>query len=203
MGYAARARVVRGQVAGSGVSITLVLGSADCLHADIERARDLIGDRPYRVIACNQAVFAWPGPLAHFVTAHPEEMGPWLAKRAELGYSTDYETWTRPYPYGFEKRERLCDHVLGGIYHGGSSGLLALGVAIETGGTRNILCGIPMDTRPHFNAGEWTAAAIYRTRWEEKAHALRRTARSWSGWTAELLGEPDAAWLTASLEEGE
>lgn len=175
--------------------ITLVLGSADCLDADIEKSLALIGDRPYRVVACNQAVFAWPGPLDHFATMHPEEMAPWLARREELGYPGGYETWTRVYPYGMKEREQLCDHAIAGFSHA-SSGKLANEVAIQTGGTHNLLCGIPMDGRAHFNAGEWRAHESYREGWEEDQVRLRRTTRSWSGWTADLLGVPTAEWLS-------
>jgi len=127
--------------------IALVLGSAECLHADIERARDLVDVDACMVVACNQAVAEWPGRLDHFATMHPEEMAPWLERRRGRGYPDGYETWTRPYPHGFKDRERMCDHVIGG-WADGSSGMLALGVAIENGGTRNLLCGIPMDTGP-------------------------------------------------------
>jgi hypothetical protein len=173
--------------------VTLVLGSADCLWPDVERSRALIGDRPFRTVACNAAAQEWPERLDHFATMHPEEMHLWLGERERRGYPGGFETWTRPYPYGMKHREKLCDHAIAGW--AGSSGLLALGVAIETGGRRNILCGVPMDTRKHFNAGEWNAAEEYRERWTELADTLRLTTRSWSGWTRDLLGEPTAKWL--------
>lgn len=178
------------------MSITLVLGSADCLHDDMEASLALIGDRPYRVVACNQSVYEWSGRLDHFATMHPEEMAPWLEERARQGYPMGFETWTRPYPFGMKGREALCDHAIDGWK--GSSGLLALGVAIETGGTHNLLCGIPMDTRAHFNTGAWNAAETYRERWVELQDTLRRTTRSWSGWTRELLGFPTPEWLEAA-----
>ena len=174
--------------------IALVLGSAECLHADIERARKLVDVDTCMVVACNQAVAEWPGRLDHFATMHPEEMAPWLERRRGRGYPDGYETWTRPYPHGFKDRERMCDHVIGG-WADGSSGMLALGVAIENGGTRNLLCGIPMDTRDHFNAGAWNAAASYRDKWEAEAGELREATRSFSGWTAGLLGRPTPEWI--------
>lgn len=175
--------------------ITLVLGSAECLWPDIVAARELIGDRDFRVVACNAAIYEWPGKLDHVATMHPENLRVWENQRAARGYPDGYETWTRPYPFGLKDREKLCDHLLAGW--AGSSGLLALGVAIETGGTRNLLCGIPMDQRPHFDAGAWRAAGTYRERWLELADELRKTTRSLSGWTRDLLGPPDREWTGA------
>lgn len=179
--------------------IALALGAADCLPEDLDEARKLVDPAECLIVAANDAGFMWHGHLDHWATLHPEEL--WLRKRkrAELGLDDDYETWTRPYPWGLKKeREELCDHVLGG-YDGGSSGLLAVGVALEKGADRIILCGMPMDQRRHVvRKRPWIPANGYRDRWIELHHKLAPVVRSYSGWTRERFGEPTGGWLTVA-----
>jgi hypothetical protein len=174
--------------------IALVLGGAKTLAADLDMARSLVVPSECVIVACNDAGIVWPGRLDHWVTAHPEELGARKEQRRERGHPDGYRTWTRPYPFGMKERERMCDHVLGG-YEDGSSGLLALGVAIAVG-AHAILCGIPMDTGEHFNrASGWGIAEKYREGWKAAEHKIRGRARSCSGWTADLLGMPTNEWV--------
>lgn len=183
-------------------AIAVVLGGAACLEGDLAEARRLIDLDECSVVACNDAGIWWPGRLDHWATMHAEEMEMRRAKRAALGHPDGYRTWTRPYPFGMKERERMCDELISG--YSGSSGLLAVGVAIETGHRRVMLCGMPMDTSEHFNrTGEWAAGPGYRPRWEEIADHLRRYCRSFSGWTRDLLGGPPTAeWLGVTQHVG-
>lgn len=174
--------------------IALVLGGAKSLAEDVAFARTLVDPRECVIVACNDAGYEWPGKLDHWVTSHPDELPIREEKRRQRGYPGGYETWTRTFPFGQRDKEALCDHTVGG-YRDGSSGLLAVGVALEIG-CHAILCGIPMEDQDHFNrSGGWEVATSYRTAWVMVQDALRRRARSCSGWTAELLGKPDAAWV--------
>ena len=91
---------------------------------------------------------------------------------------------------------------------GGSSGLLAVTVALELGKEnqdqlRIVLAGVPMDPAAgNFRAPSvpWAEATVYHPAWEERAEALKKNVRSMSGWTAELLGKPTAAWLQHGKE---
>lgn len=177
--------------------LAVVLGGADCLWEDVDALQQMTSLDAAVIVACNDAGYAWPGRLDHWATMHPEELDDRKAKREANGYPDGYETWTRPYPYGLKDREKMCDHVLDGW--GGSSGLLAVGVALELGAPKVVVCGVPMDARPHFNReGEWGGATKYRDRWVEQRETMRGRVRSMSGWTKALLGGVTPEWLEAT-----
>lgn len=182
--------------------IALVLGGAATLAADLQAARRLVCPTECVIVACNDAGFEWPGRLDHWATLHPEELAHRIRVRAERGYPDGFETWTRPYPAGMKERERLVDHTLDG-YDDGSSGLLALGVALHVG-CHAILCGVPMDPVEHFNRdGEWSVAEKYRVGWEPLASDRRaRIVRSMSGWTREVFGAPTHEWVDEARSAG-
>ncbi len=193
------------------MTVALVLGSADTLWGDIERLKNVMG-RPWDgpVVACNDAGAYWPGPLSEWCSYHPVNfMGgkKWCAIRQANGYPGGYRTWTAA---GFE--EGPVDMVLGSDKvprdgSSGTSGLLAALLAIELYG-RGVLCGIPMDRRPHF-AGAQPDGPFHtdnRERdnrrltkfldcWEKNAHILKPNLRSMSGRTMQMLGLPDARFL--------
>jgi hypothetical protein len=182
--------------------IALALGGASCLHADLAEAAKLVDPAACTIVACNDAGIDWPHHLDEWATMHAGEMELRKAKRAALGHPDGYRTWTRPHPFGMQDRDRMCDELLAG--YSGSSGLLAVGVAIKTGHRRVMLCGIPMDTSEHYNrSGAWNAGPGYRPRWEEIGDHLRRYCRSFSGWTRDFLGGPPTAeWLGAPQHVG-
>ncbi len=179
------------------MTLALVLGGADCLQDDLDQTFGLVELEECVVIAVNDAGVFWPHRLDHWVTMHPTELPHRIAQREERGYPGGFTTWTRPYPIGLKERERMCDRVLGGW--NGSSGLVATGVALQELGLHTVLCGMPMDQRPHFNReGAWEAAPTYRERWVELHDQMAPVVRSWSGWTRERFGAPTAEWLDAA-----
>lgn len=81
----------------------------------------------------------------------------------------------------------------------GSSGHFALKVALQDlGFDKAVLCGIPMNAegRHFFNPRPWKVAHAYQQAWVDTLPLIKDRVRSMSGWTAELLGKPDAEWLT-------
>lgn len=177
--------------------IALVLGGADCLQSDLDEAAKLVDPHACTIVATNDAGVYWPHRLDHWVTMHPTELPYRIQRRRTMGHPDGYTTWTRPYPHGLKDREKLCDRVISG--YNGSSGLVAVGVAIETG-HRAILCGMPMDVRAHFNReGVWEKAEGYRERWVELHDTLAPLVRSFSGWTRERFGAPTSEWVDAAL----
>lgn len=75
---------------------------------------------------------------------------------------------------------------------------MATVVATRELGCLGVLCGMPMDERPHFHGGRgrraWTDADFHWDVWLRFRHLLGR-ARSMSGRTRELLGAPTAEEL--------
>lgn len=174
--------------------IALVLGGADSLFDDMRGAMALVDDP--LIVACNNAGFMVER-LDHWATLHPEEL-PWREeRRRERGYPGGYVTWTRPYPPGMKDRE--AGHRILAGWQGGSSGLFAVGVALEVA-DRAVLCGVPLDNRPHFDrVSGWATAEEYRDAWREKHDAMRGRIRSMGGWTADLLGVPTRAWIEGEV----
>lgn len=180
--------------------IALVLGGADTLQSDLDQAAQLIDPHACTIVATNDAGVYWPSRLDHWVTMHPTELPHRMERRRKLGHPDGYTTWTRPYPHGMKDREKLCDRTISG--YSGSSGLVAVGVAVETG-HHAILCGMPMDIRPHFNReGVWEKAETYRERWIELHAELAPLVRSFSGWTRERFGAPKKEWVAGAVLPG-
>mgnify|MGYP006397047357 CR=1 FL=1 len=176
--------------------IALCLGGARSVWEDLERARALVGDAPALVVACNFAGIAYEGRLDAWVTLHPEMCAPWRAERAGRGLNTDYRFFMH------KARRGVSAEILPQGWYG-SSGLYMAQVALERLGCAGaILCGVPMaaeDGHIHW-PGPWTEFARYRPGFLA-AQAEGAEIRAMSGWTAEALGQPDAAWL-ASLGGG-
>lgn len=193
----------------------LLLGGADTLWDDVEAVEALTGG-PWAglVIACNDAGVAWPHRLDHWATLHPEhfyslpaatgDQPPhpgWIEQRKELGHPNGFTTWAR------RERglvDRLCE-----TWGGGSSGLLCVAVAAKLGVTHAILCGIPMESRPHFNdhhrtgRADWTAADNHWRGWIRAGNQTRMEpwVRSMSGRTRATFGGPTHDWLAGPGQE--
>lgn len=178
--------------------VAVVLGGAECLEDDYRAFRAM--RIPATTIAVNDAGIVTPH-IDHWVTAHPKELPHRIRLRRERSHPDSFETWTCTFPFGMKDRERICDHAIGG-WEDGSSGFLAVGVALHLRCERVVLCGVPMDGQPHFNRiVGWGGYGSYRDVWKERVGELGGV-RSMSGWTRKLLGVPTAEWL-ASLDETE
>lgn len=180
----------------------LVLGSAECLFADIDGALALFA--PDLVVACNDAGVAWPGKLDHWATLHPDKLPAWIARRRAKGRRDAGALWT--YGAGTAPSGLTINRV---AEKDGSSALLCVRVARLSGATRIVCCGTPLAPGPHIegvSADEWAGwrkrgrllqprFADYQAVWLADKGRLDRDTRSMSGWTAELLGKPDRTWL--------
>lgn len=167
----------------------IILGGAECLWADL----DALGKWDADFIAVNDAGAAFPETIAHWVTLHPEKLKDWKAARTG---NADYQVHSH-------KRRAGCGPVTLHTDWGGSSGLLAVQVAISLGYQRIVLCGVPMDGRAHFHRpGEWPDCMHYRRHWLRRLDQFSMFTRSMSGWTRELLHAPDDAWLGRAKTQG-
>ena len=143
-------------------------------------------------MACNFAGRDYPGRLDAWVTLHPELVGKWERERERAGRNTDYRLFAYTAKHGCSPeivRERWR----------GSSGLYTAQIALEVlGCTGAILCGTPMERDAgHFvRPGPWCDVERYRSGFRAAAAECGNQIRSVSGWTAELFGRPDEAWLT-------
>ena len=179
----------------------LVVGSAECVWDDIDRASDLF--EPDVTIAINRFARDYPASVDCWFSYHPETFQLWANQRRRNGLPDhlSYGTCRNKHTYqpdGFEPFH-LTENV------SGSSGLGAVECArAGFGADRIVLAGIPMDTRGHFNYGQkgdhdvrerWAEGERYRAYWRKYFLDKPGLARSLSGWTRDLLGEPTEEWL--------
>lgn len=180
--------------------VGVVLGGASCLFDDVAELRAMLDPAACTIIAVNDAGFRWPGRIDHWATLHPEELGWRKARRQKYEYPGGYRTWTRNYPMGMEKMERLCDQVIGAPWTDGSSGFLGVGVAWTLGLRRIVLCGVPMDGGGRLERmGGWVSHGTFRPAWKAASHPVRAALRSMSGWTRDQFGVATPEWLDTGL----
>jgi hypothetical protein len=172
------------------VRIALVIGSGSCVWEDVDAAMQL-GEYAGSV-ACKNMGIVWPGRLDAWASLHPERFPGGQVARRVRGLP----------PHG--AMIGLGDTAFGfpGQTAPGSSGLFALKVAlVDLGFDRAVLCGIPMSAEyEHFDkAGAWEGASHHHDGWRQALSHIRDRARSMSGWTADLLGRPDEAWVEGAV----
>lgn len=181
----------------------LILGGAECVWDDVEELEEEVLGRewPGLVIATNDAGADWPRRLDHWVSFHPEKFlevmppgntGAWVEERRRNGHPDGAVLWAR-------RAEHIVDRLVE-PWDGGSSGLLACVVAHELACTRGVLCGVPMDRRPHYHRGHggepWKWADKHWREWETNEDRIQGWVRSMSGRTEVMLGRPTLDWLT-------
>lgn len=175
--------------------IAIITGGAVGVWQQRDLAVELVAAAGHRAvyIACNDSGVEHPDPLHHWASLHANqfEIEPyrWEQKRAGLGRGRSYTLWGQSPSRHVERVSR--------DWSGGSSGLLALSVALN--GVRcagAILCGVPLDERLNvFKGKQWSAAHRYRYSWTKRVREFGHCTRSLSGWTAQLLGLPSVDWL--------
>lgn len=173
----------------------LCVGSAACRDADLAAAAALgvVHGEGWTLVAVNHTARDWPGHVDHWATFHCDLFPRWIRERAEAGRPAIDRLWTadhRVVPPGLTL-ERAANW-------GGSSGLLAVSVALQLGAERVVCCGIPLDhEQGHYDNPQvkWREAGNYRRGFVAHQKDMGGRVRSMSGWTAELLGTPTAEWL--------
>jgi hypothetical protein len=171
----------------------VVLGGAPSVWDDLRRTLGMASVDV--VVATNHAGRDFEGSVDHWVSFHAELMPKWVGERRAAGLPDAGTLWTVERPLkldGLEFRKAAN--------WGGSSGLLAVTVALELGCTKIVLCGVPLDHRVgHYdNPKPWGEGGSYRRGWLGHKDEMSGKVRSWSGWTGELLGVPTKEWLEAA-----
>ncbi len=182
------------------MSVALIVGSAQCLAADLAAFEAECGQWNGPVIACNDQIALWPGPIAHGVTQHPERMNGWREKRTKSGFPDAYEAWTIAHEAA---RGARIDRVLYSPWQNGTckttSAVVAVQVALKCYG-KAVLVGCPLDAQPRVEGGtgqQWTAADAdgFREVWVRYIDQMIGKVRSMSGWTEQAFGRPTREWL--------
>lgn len=174
----------------------IVIGRSDTVWQEFEEAKKMI-DNPV-LIAINHSGRDYDGQVDHWVSYHPDLFRHWIDQRKRAGRADQKAVlWTGTYSgqkIG-DKLKSLNLHRV--ICTGGSSGLLAVNVALDgINADRVVLCGIPLSEVPRYDDPKvWKEALVYRAAWRDEYERLKDRVRSMSGWTQELLGAPTKEWL--------
>lgn len=171
----------------------LVLGDARCVRDDLGRALQLF--TPDAIAATNNIGLSYEGRVDYWVTLHPRRCPDWpgmavaFAQRIAEGRNRP-QTWGHAVCKDFTFDRTTSDWK-------GSTGLLCVKVLLEEGFERIVLAGVPMSKYEghYYNAVPWHQAERYHDGWRGNLSRIRPYVRSMSGWTRDLLGEPDKAWL--------
>lgn len=175
--------------------IAVVVGGAESTMTEVDQARALCvecGCEP-QFFVINDMISLFPGEVIA-VSLHPDKLPGWLNQRSNNGLPAPLEVWShRPNKIGVTHHTRDW---------GGSSGMLAAKIAMEKG-LRSILCGVPMTVQDkHFMRHQpWNACSAFWRAWITHKADLAPHVRSMSGNTRDLLGAPDAEWLTETSKE--
>ena len=120
----------------------------------------------------------------------------------------DFETVAPPdSELGTEDKKRQIDRRVSYRYPGmdssASSGGYAAKVALDDGFDRVVLAGIPMERdAKHFTRGKpWEQRDGFTIGFKKSVPHFAGRVRSMSGWSAELLGMPDPAWLDGEMPQ--
>ena len=172
--------------------VAFVLGGANTFAEDLKRASSLTP--PDTLIATNHAGRDLDGILPHWVTLHTEFMPGWVAERREKGFPDAEKFWTSNTKTIPPEHALLYNHV---PTWDGSSGLLAITVALHLGYEKIILCGVPLDKKAcHYDDDQhWMDAPRYRGAWLKYMPHMIGKVKSFTGWTNLKLGEPTNEWL--------
>jgi hypothetical protein len=176
----------------------LCLGSAACMAEDLAAAAELgiaPGVNGWVLCAVNHAGRQFDGPLPHWASMHANLFPMWTEQRRRAGRPDAGTLWgakRRVVPHGFPLS--IAPN------WGGSSGLLAVSVALNgLGADRVILCGIPIDAHQgHFDDGKRVSPDMgnYKLAWQSAERFMRGKVKSMSGHTQRLLGgAPTREWL--------
>src|SRR5690606_41187496 len=124
---------------GDGGMRALVLGGALSLFEDEAEARAM-GFEPDIIVATNHAGRDREGLVDHWCSFHVELFPLWLKERRAAGRPDPGQLWSchaRPAPKGLPRVRKAANWR-------GSSGLLAVTVALELGATHVVCCGVPL-----------------------------------------------------------
>lgn len=144
------------------------------------------------------------GPIAvdyrdvdYWLWFHAELFPDYAQRRANKGYPPVKEYWSVLYK-GRGRQAPGLDVKYFDWQYGGSSGLVAVGLALQKKeADRVILAGIPMTVEGgrYDDDKQWPEALNHRVGWWNTLYLTKGKVKSFSGWTKELLGEPTVEWM--------
>lgn len=185
---------------GSEVKLAIVLGGGPGVWLEAAEALEIIPEGGgHLYIATNRAGVVAPR-VDHWVSFHVDHFPKWIEEREARNQEVTAQLWTaerRKTPVGMDDAT-----IKRAENWAGSSGLLAVTVALEHLGCDRVICaGVPLDQEQgHFDDPKpWRDAVNYRIGWTRSLAKMAGRVRSMSGWTMQLLGAPSEDWLNGRI----
>jgi hypothetical protein len=173
--------------------IAVVVGGAVTVEAEIAKTRELLNGHPTTWFVVNDMIERFPEPCVA-VSLHraANRLKTWLDRRAANGHPQPSAVWSAPTPV---PDDAPVTHMIEDWR--GSSGMFGARVALHLGFEKIILCGVPMDPTLGNVRGtvKWDGCSQFIAGWIDHHQELAPHVRSWSGWTKDRLGAPDAEFL--------
>jgi hypothetical protein len=214
------------RIAASQSGLCLIIGGGGNVWAEIKEFYSLIGrdfensadfDDDTPIIAVNDIGAFFKPRLSHLVSWHEEILAPTIALRKPHSCNPSH-TYTHTNQHIADSGRDIKDFEVpnGSLFRkadfawhfeqgiGGTSGLMAVMVALAIGFTRVVIAGIPLDDKPHFWAPAWESVPQFKsqtqiTTWcEARDIWLKDRVRSMGGRTRQWLGYPSKEWLDGS-----
>ena len=160
----------------------LIIGKADCWKEDLEKVKKLIS--AYDVMSVGMDC-VYVEDIKYFVTYHPVDIPEYFKRRKSIGGNMDFQVISHKCKSGVDIIET---HVA----PTGSSALLGTAAAIRLGYQKIILCGCPIEG---INKGGFRPYNYFQKGWVARFLEVKDFVRSMSGWSSQLLKEPDVGWL--------
>jgi hypothetical protein len=187
-----RLQLPLGGVAGIGI----VVGGAEDVLAEYEKAKDLCAaaGKNFTTLVTNDMIEHFTDCCDHAVTLHARVKLPlWLKARAKKGLSAPARVWA----------QKVEPHVTDASreWGQGSVGLFAVKIALlELKLSHVLLCGVPMTMEAgHFRRQRpWKDASVFRREWLARKDEIAPCVRSFSGFTAELFGQPTMDFIKSA-----
>lgn len=173
--------------------IAVILGGSRGVWDDLRAAMALIRDQSHLIVATNHAGTRYEGDLDAWVSLHPDFFASALPQRVAAGGNT---------PRMFAPEQHPDTTALKAVASrwNGSTSLYGAQIALkQMKATKVILCGAPLDADAGHIAvpGRWDYADRYRAGFTAALPDIKDKVRSMGGWSADLLGSPDADWLAS------
>jgi hypothetical protein len=122
-----------------------------------------------------------PTPVKYMATYHPVDIDEARKRREAAGLNTDFAV------IAHQQNQDKVSLIIPCKPPSGSSALLGVLAGIKYGYKKIIVCGCPLQDKKYLQ---------YQKGWTAKKEEIKNVTRSMSGWTRELLGAPDAEWLS-------
>ena len=182
----------------------IIIGRANSVWDDLEEASMLFGtlgspDLDAAVIVINGVGVDYRHRIDHWVSFHAELLPYWMEARQAKGFSDGYQLWTCANGRRMGAWELALGLKLIDLPQGGSSGMIALLVALELGADKIVLAGVPMDNSyGHYDGSTWDEADMHWKAWEKLSEEVKGKVRSLSGRTRRFFGYPTTDWLRSN-----